>query len=353
VNQLLDAKAHVDPVDAKGMTPLLWCSRRREEGAVRGQDAAKVACALLDRKAKLEQRDSERGLTPLLYASSWGSASVVEVLLAHKADTKAVSERGSNALILAARNHHNGMDIIPMLGALVDPSVRNNDGLSAMAMAVVSGNAATVKALVPFYKPGQGAVGYRPGPLNADPVGSIREAVVSGCAPKADWFGKTLNKAPATHSWALLRVSGVSIESVFGEMERGCRDAALWRLVGLELLTTRHPTSGDTLLHVAARSNNMVAVRELIAIYMNPLLLNNADHRAVALATDADVRRVLLNYAEFQPRREVVRWYGPLLRDRARTFLLVALRWRATQLRCLPKDVEYLIIQRVAAVEYV
>jgi hypothetical protein len=50
---------------------------------------------------------------------------------------------------------------------------------------------------------------------------------------------------------------------------------------------------------------------------------------------------------------EVLRWYGPYLRQRVRTFLLVVQRWGTTRVRWLPRDIVHMIIRRVMAVQYV
>jgi hypothetical protein len=117
----------------------------------------------------------------------------------------------------------------------------------------------------------------------------------------------------------------------------------------LEMLTPRHPDNDSTLLHVAARTNN-TAVRELMGIWMNPLLRNKEGRLAVELATDPIIQAELREYAV---NREMLRWYGPYLRQRVRTFLLVVQRWGATRVRWLPRDIVHMIIRRVMAVEYV
>jgi hypothetical protein len=132
-----------------------------------------------------------------------------------------------------------------------------------------------------------------------------------------------------------------------------CQDASLWRLVGLEMLTTRYSDNDCTLLHVAARTNNTAAMHELMAIWMNPLLRNREGRLAVELATDPIIRAELREYAVHSLNREVLRWYGPYLHQRVRTFLLVVQRWGTTRVRWLPRDIVHMIIRRVMAVEYV
>jgi hypothetical protein len=150
----------------------------------------------------------------------------------------------------------------------------------------------------------------------------------------------------------MLRLCGSDAVNTFTAMEQ-CQDASLWRLVGLEMLTTRHPANDSTLLHVAARTNNTTAVRELMAIWMNPLLRDREGRLAVELATDPIIRAELREYAVHSLNREVLRWYGPYLRQRVRTFLLVVQRWGTTRVCWLPRDIGHMIIRRVMAAEYV
>jgi len=44
------------------------------------------------------------------------------------------------------------------------------------------------------------------------------------------------------------------------------------RWVGLEMLNSRSSETSETLLHIAARTNNAAAVHELTSIWANPLL---------------------------------------------------------------------------------
>jgi hypothetical protein len=153
--------------------------------------------------------------------------------------------------------------------------------------------------------------------------------------------------------WSCVRYAedvGDAVDLCFVQMAH-CQDAATWRWVGLETLTTRH-SDDSTLLHVAARTNNAVAVRELMCIWMNPLLLDRDGKVAADLATDPAIRAELRRYTVQSPRREVMRWYGPFLMMRARAFLLVTLRWKKTRVRTLPRNVVLAIIERLMAVEY-
>jgi ankyrin repeat protein len=108
VTMLLEAKSPVDPPGSDDDTPLLWCCVRNDE------EALEIARVLLDRGADVKQKDQDNS-TPLLEASRWGSAALVELLLSRGADVTAVSTDSRTALMLASRNDMHGAAIIPLL----------------------------------------------------------------------------------------------------------------------------------------------------------------------------------------------------------------------------------------------
>ncbi len=132
-----------------------------------------------------------------------------------------------------------------------------------------------------------------------------------------------------------------------------CTDTHTWQLVAGELGSMRHPATQDTLLHVAARANNMDAVRACCAHWrVNPLLRNAAGQLPVQCATAAGVRAALAGYAVWQPAPPPVsQWFGPYFRQRARTWLLVCARWRSSGARNLARDVCETIVRYIAAAE--
>jgi ankyrin repeat protein len=343
VTLLLEAKSLVDPRNKDNNTPLLGCCERSDEEAVN------IARVLLDRGAQIQHR-GEFQRTPLLGASLSGSPEVVELLLSRGADIKAMGEAGDTALILASGNSMHGSAIIPLLvKAGIDVNAVNSRALR-IGMAQ---NGSIMQALAPLYPQGRQLAGFRPHTTCPDPIGCVGEGATFGCSISSGTFDDAVrDNDPANYCWAMLRLGGSISADTFTAMEQ-CQDASLWRLVGLEMLTTRHPANNCTLLHVATRTNNTAAVRELMAIWMNPLLRNREGRLAVELATDPIIRAELREYAVHSLNREVLRWYGPYLRQRVRTFLLVVQRWGTTRVRWLPRDMVHMIILRVMAVEYV
>jgi hypothetical protein len=118
-----------------------------------------------------------------------------------------------------------------------------------------------------------------------------------------------------------------------------------------ELSTPRHPLTGDTMLHVAARTNNAVLMRACFDSHQNPLLRNRYLLLAVESATDAAMRAELHRYSLWRPTELVTRWFGPYFRGRARAWLLVCARWSRDGTRNVARDVQLLIVRFVAAAE--
>ncbi len=346
VTLLLEAKSVVDPRDKDNDTPLIACSWRSDEEAV------KIARVLLGRGAQIEHHGLLQR-TPLLEASISGSAELVELLLLRGSDIKAVDKGGNTALLLASNNGMHGPAIIPLLvKAGVDVNAVNSDGQSAL-MYGTAHNSSIMQALARLYPQGGQLANFLPYSTCPDPIGCVLEAAPFGCSISNGCFGRSVcDNDPANYCWAVLRLGGSTGAETFTIMEQ-CQDASLWRLVGLEMLTTRHPDNDSTLLHVAVRTNNTNAVRELMGIWMNPLLRNREGRLAVELAMDPIIRAELREYAVHSLNREVLRWYGPYLRQRVRTFLLVVQRWGTTRVRWLPRDIVHMIIRRVMAGEYV
>jgi hypothetical protein len=152
--------------------------------------------------------------------------------------------------------------------------------------------------------------------------------------------------------WTQLRAGECRVPGAFEAMAH-IKDIQLWHWIGLELLTMRHPDEHSTLMHVAARTNNAVAVRELMLIWMNPLLRDSNGQLPMDVTCNDWIRTELLRYMRQAPRIEVMRWYGPFLMQRVRAFLLVARRWRNVRLRVLPTSVVHTIIGHVRDMEYV
>jgi ankyrin repeat protein len=344
VKLLLDARSLVDPRSADGWTPLHLCCEREDE------EALEIARVLLDRGGSA-QHPGRHYRTPLMSAARDGTAAMVALLLSHGADVHAVDEEKKTALHLAAQNRMHGPAIIPLLVEMgADINARDADGDTALVWAL-SSTAELVRALAPLYQPAGQLCELLPAKTCSDPVGCVQEGLRFGvCVTQDDFSAHLSPENPACYSWALLRMSGASTSAVFGAMAT-CQDPEVWRWAGLEMRTPRHPDSHGTLLHLAAASNNAAAVRALTSIWLNPLLRNREGRLPVELTTDASIRATLLEYMALPPQREVMRWYGPYLQERVRTFLLVLQRWKNERVRVLSRNVVDSIILQMRAAE--
>jgi hypothetical protein len=158
-----------------------------------------------------------------------------------------------------------------------------------------------------------------------DPIGALQEGLAFGYQPKNSDFGTYVQESSLPAScWAQLR-NGTSLlldcadNDVFVRLA-GSTNKDLWRLVAGELSTFRHPRSGDTLLHVAARTGNAEVVSLLESFWINPLLRNSWGQLAADVAATVALKNELRLYAMWKPQRVFTRWYGPWFELRAITF---------------------------------
>jgi ankyrin repeat protein len=358
VATLLEANCPVEALDDEGDSPLTYCFSRDDEG---DEEQLRIVRLLLDRGASVNHRGLGQR-TPLLRACMRSSGPVVELLLKRGADITAVERAGATSLMLSSMNRMHGLDLIPMLvaaGAAVDAVTH---GRTALEFGFANGNGPIMRTLAALFTPNGQLTDRQIYFESPDPIGCFREGVVFGCRARARMFSAFAEKSwPSATCWAALRLS--ASEGAIADTWKHigtCPNAQLWHWAGLELRTTRHPVhrrrtrspaEGTTLLHVAAGSNNAVAVQELMRVWMNPLLRDREGRLAVEHTSDAAIRAALTKYAVQLPRTEVMRWYGPHVMERARTVLLVAQRWSQTGLRVVPRDVVRLIIMQLRVVE--
>lgn len=358
VELLIAAKAAVDPLSTGECTPLIIAVRRTDG------EAHKIAALLLEHGAQLE-RSGKLQNTPLLQACRVGTVETVRLLLSRKANVNAVTD--TSALTPMMQAMHNFEHGVAILGALVcagaDLYASNADGENALIYAC-SSNGTIMRAVASFYpatRRGALASFLPDDRLCADPIGVLREGAAHGASMNSTTFMRDVrDRAPPLMCWAHLRLAlerdGETVDSVF-EVMATCADPVAWKWVAIEMGTNvREPGTHNTLLHLAAHTNNAAAVRELVKQWANPLLRNRVGQTPIECATSPVVRTLLQEYAERrgQPlRREVLRWYGPYLEQRLCTFLLVLQRWRVTGIRNVSRDICAMIIERVRWVEYI
>jgi ankyrin repeat protein len=131
LNFLLDEKAILDVEDANGETPLMAAASSARTEAVR---------LLLTKKADVNYRNKDYGLTALMYAvNPRGKLETVELLVEHGADVNSKSKEKWTPLMMAAANAQSDM-VKLLLARQADAKVKNEQGQTALDLALKEGN---------------------------------------------------------------------------------------------------------------------------------------------------------------------------------------------------------------------
>jgi ankyrin repeat protein len=239
-------------------TPLcLLCNNRFDDEAVR------VASLLLDHGAKINQVCGEFDDTPLLLACWKGRADLVSLLLERGANVKAVRSDGLNVLHCACMNGAFGKEIIPLLvKAGADVNAVDKFGKTALTYAITRS-----------YDFGKEMLKYLPSNSTpsrvfvskADPIGALTLNRELGKEIHSSWFADNVNNTPEW-DWARLRIGPLlfdeSRRDVFNALAR-CKQVKLWILASREPDMQRHPKTGETVLHLLARSDALTTEQKL------------------------------------------------------------------------------------------
>jgi hypothetical protein len=337
-------------VSLKKWTPLgLICRNRFDDDAVR------LASLLLDHGANIEQVCGEDYQTPLLFACGYGRADLVSLLLQRGANVKAVTFGKLNVLHRASQNGAFGKEMIPLLvKAGADVNAVDKFGSNGLSYATSTGydfGKELLKYLPAGSKPSQIVIS------KSDPIGAMTLNRELGKVILSSWFANNVDKAPEW-AWALLRSGRLlfdeSPDDVFNGLER-CNQVKLWIWASRESDMQRHPKTGETVLHLLARSDALTTEQKLEVLaevkkdFRNPLIPNFKNERAVDLTSDPVLKAELLKYMEFQAEKMVMRWYGPVFRERVFTMLLVLKRLHVAA----NKDIRKLLAKYMSKVEHI
>jgi ankyrin repeat protein len=306
---LIDAGSPIEPIDSHGQTPLFLAILRKDG------EGLEIASMLLGRGAKINHR-VVGGLTVLSIAIQNGMEELVAWLLQHGANAASVDDAGKSCLEYACEQDGR---MVRLVGSHLD---------ARRQLSTKSPNA-----------------------QHGDPIGILQEGARFGMQASAAKCIQSIKEAASgAYIWALMRSLGPrpGYALIWAELSKS-RDPQLWHWIALDYLNTRDESNRDTLMHWAARENNVVALRELMALWANPLLRNDQKLLPINLATDTEASTILRSYTQQRPCLQVMRWYGPYLLARVRTMLLV---FQRCQFRP-PKDIRWMLINCVRALEYI
>ncbi len=331
--------------DHDNWTPLGFVCRFRFD-----DDAVRIAEMLLDAGADIEQGNND--WTPLLFACRNGRADLVSVLLQRGANIKAITEDGENCLHLACWNGAFGKDIIALLiEAGVDVAAKANNGDNAITYTLET-NYDMAETLLRHLPHGSKPADWR---LSVqDPIGSLMMLVQLGLSVKIFGHGGV----DANIQWAKLR-KGMQLfdgsdDDIFSVLSES-NDSKLWILASSEPCFQQHPKTGDTVFHLLSRTDHLSSKQKMEVFaalkkdYRNPLIPNFKNKRAIDLTNDSALKVELAKYMDWQPNRWVMKWYGPLFRERSFALLLVLKRYP----RAYVKDIRHLLVKYLAKVEHI
>ncbi len=333
--------------DRSGWTPLGSVCFDSERVA---EEAVEIARLLLDAGADIEQGSIDR--TPLLLACENGHPELVSFLLQRGANANAADEDGRTCLHWACRNGAFGREMIPALvKAEANVAEETYDGDNALDLALQSGYA-MAEALLPYLP--QGSKPTSVAESKNDPIGCMKMLVQLGL--EVDDFSRGWR---STVHWARLRNGrrlhfDGSARDVFNQLSKS-RDDDLWIWASREPCFQQHPTTGDTVLHLLARTDKLSSDQKMKVFaalkedFRNPLIPNFQNERAIDLTSDPVLKAELAKYMEWQPNRWAMHWFGPLFRKRAFALLLVLKRYP----RAYVKDIRHLLVKYVARAEHI
>jgi hypothetical protein len=128
----------------------------------------------------------------------------------------------------------------------------------------------------------------------ADPIGALTLHRELGKQFNSSRFAANVDNVPEW-AWAFLRSGPLlldeSSDDVFNAL-RNCKQVKLWILASREPGFQQHPKTGETVLHLLARSDALTTEQKLEVLaklkkdFRNPLIPNFKNQRAVDLTSD-------------------------------------------------------------------
>lgn len=314
-------------------------------------DGPRIIEILAEHGAELDRREPY-GYTIMHDACLDGTYDMVCAIAKHYPTSCHLSTKdGEIPFMYACQNKEHGPKIMEFLISKgVDATICDNYATckgSAVTYAIY-GSPAILKQLSKYIPSSDELSGIYYDEYNhgSDPLGFTREGARYGFKfRKSDFSRYVESEDPIT--WAILRAGPLRWETlktsdVFKAMITS-DSPKLWLTAVRELGGHRHIGTGDTLLHLAARSNKMFAVQILMRRRLNPFIQNNKHLRPIDETTDPAIQNCLLQYHRFKMERAHLDWLGPYFENSAVLFMWVVKKCTPT----LTRDVCTLILEQL------
>jgi ankyrin repeat protein len=268
IELLLKRGANINARDASGMTPLLHSvvQYMSEAGGVISH--VEVVQFLLDHRADVRAVD-EKGETALIKTVGVfrGSPEVVRSLLAKGVQINAQDKKGTTALMVAA---YNGKDdvVTLLLEKGADPDLKDNDGLTALDYSINNGQIKMARTLF-----GRSTGSKHEYKSEAELLAAVNNAALLSAVTRSNLADvKTLLAAGAnieTRSRANETPLMLAVQYSYG------RDEVTNYLIEKGADLNAVDTNGNTALMLAISRNNGEAVKQLLTHKAAVTVLNN------------------------------------------------------------------------------
>lgn len=334
---------------------VIWFRRWHDEASE--EERVKIAGLFV---SQIHTKSPDFGFSPLdLACTDYASPKMVDFLLKNKADPN-VENRSGRTPLYSAVQCDNPMTIVPLLlSAGADPKRKDvlmhvyTEG-RADVLDLLFRSTPNLNTIISFNGPTLPSVTH-PDYLGMISVAKRHKARTGMIGPEIFKSLVQRDQKPDRVCWAASRFASNRFNdtgSDFFLVMAACNSVDLWRYFANDYAGTTHASTGNTLLHIAAREKKVFAIPILMQRNMNPFWRNHKDQTALDVAREVncpEIVALLSDYACFRPTRVHARWFGPYFLSRAYTFLLAVLRLEPK----LPRDVVHLILYHLGQMESV
>ena len=257
VERLLKAGADSKAATVSGETVLMTCARAGASRAVK---------ALLAAGADLNAKENSGGQTALMWAALEGHTPVVRVLIESGSAVDARSAAGYTALLLSAREGHLETTQV-LLGAGADVNAAAKDGTTALVVATIRGHLKYAEFLMtrganPNLGPGFGPLHWAVGRWDSE----LNDASNGILSDDTEWSAFGGLQGPEKLAFVRLLLAKGADANARAKKTPG---------FGIQVKGYIGNLSGGTPFLIAAKANDVVVMRELVAHGADPLVATN------------------------------------------------------------------------------